>query len=310
MKRILVFLLAMWLAMQGSALAEETMVVTGGWLRLREAASFDAPVISRHYTGTRVTVLQQQDIWRLVQLANGVQGWMNAAYLQPAQEAVAAQAVITSPNGGSVNVRTGPGTSYPVKATLAPGTQLTVESLADAWCFVTAGSLTGYVKRTYISQDGAVQAVRYITSENGGSVNLRRGQGRSYQSRGLYPPGTRVTLLRQGETWSYVSINGQTGYIMTRYLADTPSQMPMVAIRDVRMSSTQPRVGERLSAVLNPYSAQAVFVWTDDAGRILGSGQHYVVVQDDAGQRIRVTAIGYGAGDGAAVSQVSSPVQD
>ena len=310
MKRVLVFLLAMLLAAQGCALAEETMVVTGGWLRLREAADYDAAVLSRHFTGTRVTVLQKLGMWYQVQLTNGSQGWMNAAYLAPSDDLTGTEAVIISANGGSVNLRSGPGTSYPVKATLSPGTPVQVSSLADAWCYVTTGSMSGYVKRTYLGAAGAEQTVRYVTSENGGSVHLRRGQGRDTESHGLYPVGTQVVLLSAGEQWSYVSINGKQGYMMNRYLTQAPALTASSALQSVSMSSTQPRAGQQLGAVLSPYSAQAVYVWTDDAGRVLGSGLYYIVTQDDVGQRLRVTAIGYGTTEGAVTSRVSSPVAE
>lgn len=64
----------------------ETYVVTGGRLALREAASTQARVLARMPDGAGVTVLSCADEWRRVRY-QALEGYCMAAYLRAAEEA-------------------------------------------------------------------------------------------------------------------------------------------------------------------------------------------------------------------------------
>ena len=87
---------------------------------------------------------------------------------------------------------------------------------------------TGYMYRKYLSGFSAnsvssakSSSVRYIKSSNGGTVNYREKASAKGKIIAALRPGTKVTLLVAGRTWSQISYNGKSGWIKTRYLSKT-----------------------------------------------------------------------------------------
>ena len=64
----------------------------------------------------------------------------------------AAAAYVTSANGKSVNLRTGPGKQYQVITSFAVGTPLTIISNVADWCYISIGNYNGYMMRQFIVQ--------------------------------------------------------------------------------------------------------------------------------------------------------------
>lgn len=60
------------------------------------------------------------------------------------------RATVTSPNGGPVNLRTGPGLSYDLVAKIKAGTVVDVVSDKDGWAFVRTPSRQGYMSTDYL----------------------------------------------------------------------------------------------------------------------------------------------------------------
>ena len=52
----------------------------------------------------------------------------------------------------------------------------------------------------------------------GGGLNLRQTASLEAKVLGQYPTGTWITVLESGDTWSHVSVDGKTGYMMSKYL--------------------------------------------------------------------------------------------
>ena len=123
MKRLLAILtvLALLLTMvpmvsmpTAEATTYKTATVKGGWLRLRNAPSFDGAVLGSYYTGTVVTILGTAGSWYHVQTAKGLTGYMYGAYLTVKSTPSGGTAYVTSTNGLGVRLRAGPGTAYSV----------------------------------------------------------------------------------------------------------------------------------------------------------------------------------------------------
>ena len=53
----------------------------------------------------------------------------------------------------------------------------------------------------------------------GGSLNLRESASLTAKVLGQYPTGTLVEINEYGDEWCKVSVNGKTGYMMTKYLS-------------------------------------------------------------------------------------------
>ena len=53
----------------------------------------------------------------------------------------------------------------------------------------------------------------------GGGLNLRQTASLDAKVLGQYPTGTWVTIHEQGDTWSRVTVNGKSGYMMKKFIS-------------------------------------------------------------------------------------------
>ena len=108
------------------------------------------------------------------------------------------------------------------------GTVVTVQGSIGKWYRVTApDGRTGYMYSDYLtinqqgsgSASGGHQNIKAkVVSSNGLGVRLRIGPGTAYDILAVYPVGTAATILRSGDTWHYVRIGNNTGYMMSQFL--------------------------------------------------------------------------------------------
>lgn len=240
MKRLIAFLLVC-LLLFSSALADGiTATITGGWLRLRDAPSYDSNTIASYFTGTKVTILSTSNGWSFVRMSDGATGYMNAGYLSvgssvpstPSGSSIYATAYVTSSNGGRVALRAGAGKSYAVITYCNVGTQITVLNAGSTWDRVQVGSTIGYMMAKYITFSPVtpvtpggggtpVSTTAYVISGNGKNVNMRSGPSTSYGVIASYPVGTKVIVLSVGTTWNQIQAGSLKGYMMKKYLTST-----------------------------------------------------------------------------------------
>lgn len=57
----------------------------------------------------------------------------------------------------------------------------------------------------------------------GGNLNLRETASLDAKVLGQYPTGTLVEIVKAGDVWHQVSVNGKEGYMMAKFLSDTNS---------------------------------------------------------------------------------------
>lgn len=243
MKRLLALCLTLALVlgalpMHEAQAADLTMTVKGGWLRLRESASFNGDTISSYYTGTKVTVLGTNGAWYYVRTPDGRTGFMYGSYLTSAgtgSSGAVTQGVtayVTSGNGKGVRLRSGPGKAYGVVTQAEVGTRVTILSSGTYWHYIEVAGKRGYMMAEYLTTktpaapapqpdpkpDAGANYTAYVTSENGKGVRLRKGPSTAYGSYGTYDVGTQVTVHGTANGWSSITVGGQSGYMMTKFL--------------------------------------------------------------------------------------------
>ena len=204
-----------------------TAVVKGGWLRLRDGASADANTISAYFTGTTVTILGGSGSWYYVLTPDGKTGYMHSGYLNITGSITGGQldentsATVRSANGKPVRLRSGPSVNYPIVASYAVGTRLTVLTTGETWSKIRINGRTGYMMNEFINTNGSVsgQYTAYVVSANGKTVVMRSGPSKEYTVLASYRVGQKATVLSYGSTWCKVNINGLDGYMMTEFLS-------------------------------------------------------------------------------------------
>ena len=142
-------------------------------------------------------------------------------------DALAAQKGVVK--GGWLILRAAPSFSGTIKSSYPSGTTVTITGQVGSWYAVTSpDGLTGYMLGDYLQIYGGgsilpVETTAYVTSANGLNVRLRSGPGKGYSILASYAPGTKCTILSAGNNWCRIQIGSYTGYMMTRYLTNTPS---------------------------------------------------------------------------------------
>lgn len=99
----------------------------------------------------------------------------------------------------------------------------------------------------------AQTTTRYVTDQL--SINLRRGAGNQYRITKLLEAGTRVEVLEKtGDGWTLVrTADGEEGYVVSRFLADTPAARDRLAAarrRLDRLEKTNAELREELGQAL------------------------------------------------------------
>ena len=137
--------------------------------------------------------------------------------------------------GGWLILRSAPSFNGAILSSYPTGTQVTITGQKGSWYAVTApDGLTGYMLGDYLQVSGGSGGVpsettAYVTSRNGLNVRLRSGPGKGYSILASYAPGTQCTILSAGNNWCRIQIGSFTGYMMTRYLTNTPAPAPAPA---------------------------------------------------------------------------------
>ena len=234
-QRLTVFLI-LWIllvcAVFTPAMAEKTGKIHGGWLILRSSPSTSGKQISSYPTGTEVKILSESGKWYEVETPDGLTGFMLASYITvEGQEITPGEdAWVTSKNGLNVRLRSGPGTNYSPIASYAPGTKCTILSVSGDFAQIKIGTITGYMMKKFLTgkdpgsgggSSGTILYDVWVTSSNGGGVNLRSSATKANNVIGFYAVGTKGGMITPGITWSLISIDGKQGYMMTQFLTMT-----------------------------------------------------------------------------------------
>ena len=97
---------------------------SGGNLNVRASASLNGAIVGKLQKGTYVTLLEKTaGGWWKVEYASNRYGYVSGSYITAVAGSYRANVNVT---WGNLNVRSGPGTSYPVIGSLPKGTGVTV----------------------------------------------------------------------------------------------------------------------------------------------------------------------------------------
>lgn len=132
----------------------------------------------------------------------------------------------------------------------------------------------------------------------GGALNLRKEPSTAASVLGQYPSGTWMNVLEEGDDWSKVEVAGKTGYVMSKYLADSTINNTLYVRTNtgigLNLRKTPSMAGEILTSFKNGTAVQ-----------VLSKGNEWYRVQ--IGDVTGYMASRYLAAKPAAPSQPSTP---
>ena len=231
-------------------------------LNMRERASMAATIMLEIPRGETVIVESAGSDWCRVRY-HGATGYCATQYLtlgvsgSDLNDGQLTAVVVTE--SGSLNLRKSDSTQATILTTIPRNATITVLDKGVTWCKVTYGGFIGYSMTKYLSFGGAkptaapgpaatpVPAATAIptaapaaapvsaqVTTPSGSLNLRKSASSGAKILARIPQYAVVPVLSVEGTWTRVSYNGETGYVMSTFLTYLyapvqPTAMPVPA---------------------------------------------------------------------------------
>ena len=230
-----------------------------GGLNLRANNSRSAKSLGVYSNGTKLTVLGRSGEWAYVSVS-GTLGYMMLQYLTPysptpepvvgptLNPAAATTMYIATGNTGRLNLRELPSQQSRSLGLYANGTAVQAILLASGWSQVIVNGMSGFMMSKFLTAvapgsgsgsatpkpDGTAPTAApgfvgtmYVQTGNSGKLNLRENISTSSACLGQFANGTPVIVHATIGAWAHVTVEGQTGYMMHKFLsASAPSVAP------------------------------------------------------------------------------------
>ena len=186
--------------------------------------------------GDNVTVEDSADGWYKITTKDGKNGWASSKYIQTSQNTTTTKVVSVS----SLNMRSGPSTSYNIIEVLTKDTQVEVISVEDGWAKIKYNSKTGYVSNQYLS-DKKVEEVTQIKYVNATTLNVRSGPSTTYSIIDTLKQDAKVEVISIENNWAKIKHNNEIGYVSAEYLSD--KKVETIQIKYVNATTLNVRSG-------------------------------------------------------------------
>ena len=220
------------------------VTTASGSLNLRKKASSSATILTTIPRHTIIDVLDIDGTWTKVTY-NGKTGYVKSTFLTylddtadtpsvpdtPAEEKDPAYARVTT-ESGSLNLRKKASSSASILTTIPRHEVIEVISRDGKWTKVTYNGKTGYVMSSFLTfldeapeekpeeddkQEESTAQMAQVTTEKG-SLNLRKRASSSASILTTIPQYAYIQVLSRDGSWTKVTYNGYTGYVMTSFL--------------------------------------------------------------------------------------------
>lgn len=212
----------------------------GKGVNLRLGPGTKYGVVKTIPSGSYGMIIQEGDGWWKISV-NGYVGYMDTDFLKDGivrkssttggtttggnntggNTSAGGYALVNNPGANQkLNLRQAASKSSKSIGKYGNGTYVTVLSQGNTWCKVIVDGKTGYMMTEFLKFYGLNGSSTATVDHPDETFVYLRGGPSQKTGRILMkvPHGARVTILTPGSTWSQVKYNGQTGYMMTRFL--------------------------------------------------------------------------------------------
>lgn len=107
------------------------------------------------------------------------------------------------------------------------GEKLQVELIDDSWARIM--STDTFIKTENISYEKVLKNLN-LTRWVSELLNFRTGSSKEFEVQEILTPGTVVTLLDYENDWSYISVNGIHGWVMSEFLSEEEIIPPLTSL--------------------------------------------------------------------------------
>ncbi len=192
-------------------------------VNFRNGAGTSYRIIATLSKGTKVEVISESSGWTKVKY-DGRLGYIASNYLEDIK--INSNTSVTKEvSTDSLNVRSGPNTSYSVLGKLKKGTKVSVISENNGWSKINYNGKEAYVSSRYLSSisqnnndTSKPESIKETKEVNTDSLNVRSGPGTNYSKLGKLSKGSKVGVISESNGWSKINYNGKEAYVSSKYL--------------------------------------------------------------------------------------------
>ena len=123
-------------------------------------------------------------------------------------------------NTKSLNVRSGPGLTYPVTGSMKMGEQAEVLSSSGDWHEVKVGTSTGWIASWLVVNEGAKEIVNTTAVSKVNALNIRTEPSLSSAVIGQLNAGEAFEIIGRNGEWASINKNGKDGWVHTDYISE------------------------------------------------------------------------------------------
>ncbi len=227
----------------------DTATITGNGVNMRSGPGTNYQIIDTIPKGTVAEVLSQQDGWVKIYSAR-ISGWVSASYVEIKQTP---KVTVT---GETVNLRSGPGTSYSKTGEALRGDQLTlIEKQGDWYKVKTASGTICYISTAYAqtsnqtastpdrqetaaSPNSGTQKVQVVN----GPINVRSGPGPTFEKIGMVEDQAVYQVVSKKDDWFQISLPGNKTAWVAGWLVKEIKTTETTTTTTPSTSGTNPKV--------------------------------------------------------------------
>jgi len=229
---VLILLLAAFIALTPTpAVAETRLQVTSDTVNIRSGPSTIFDKLTAVNKGDTFRVLQESGGWYQIELANNALGWIIADYVKISTDSTLPATITLA--SGTVNIRSGPATTYDKIGAMSAGDKLTVSGESGYWYIVSYNNSKGYVAKWLVKANFtsagsgtgtstatvALPASYQKAKVNTDNLNLRSGPDTTSEKISQLAKGTQIAIYeRQGKWYSVLAATGEKGWVYSDYV--------------------------------------------------------------------------------------------
>lgn len=226
------FVLVIFLA-PPSAYGADQVKITTDQINIRSGPATSDGIVGTATKGDLFELIKEQDGWYNIRLSNGDTGWVIMTYSTKVAAASNLPQYVKI-DSGSVNIRSGPGTSYAKVGQMLPNVALPVTGISGDWYEVTTtdGNM-GYVANWLVTPVNGSGSTQLPSAETTGlpseykqgtvtedTLNIRSGPSTSHEILGKLTKGTKIAIYESQDGWLRVlASSGESGWISSSYVS-------------------------------------------------------------------------------------------
>ena len=152
-------------------------------------------------------------------------------------------ATIGTVTATSLNVRSGPSTSYNVVTTVKKHDKVSILNTSNGWYKIeTTSGKQGWASSSYISisDNNTNNTSTNTATVNTDGLNFRNGAGTSYSVIKVLNKGDKVEVISESNGWSKVKYDSRLGYVSSKYIDKTNESY---TIKEVSTNNLNVRTG-------------------------------------------------------------------